>query len=297
MSKKGRSRVQEISFSGRVFTGLGEGAAFTTLDWARAQFRSLLGIDPYPGTLNLLLERPADRRAWARLRAKPGKLVAAPDPTWCNARCYPVRIGDRFPGAIVLPLLPGYPQTQVEVIAALPLRERLGAHDGDRISLAASRPLAVAAAIFDADGTLVDGRGKHQLLPGVREAVEQLRERGILLGIATELAREALEPLHAADLMGSFSAVVTAAKASPAGSESGNLSACAATLGVRLEQAASVTAAPMRVLISRAAGMPTVAILRRMGDSARLAAEGPDWVVSSIARLPEILGGGEAETL
>ncbi|MBI4772500.1 MAG: CTP-dependent riboflavin kinase [Chloroflexi bacterium] len=133
--------------SGALVTGRGEGAAFTQLDWAREQFRDRLGIDPYPGTLNLLLEAPADLARWAALRAEPGIPITPPDPGWCLARCYPVRIAGRLPAAIVLPEVPGYPPAQVELIAALPLRETLGLRDGDRVALQVSRPLRVSRSL------------------------------------------------------------------------------------------------------------------------------------------------------
>ena len=45
---------------GIIVSGRGEGAGFTQLDWVRRQFIEQLGIDPHPGTLNLILDAPAD---------------------------------------------------------------------------------------------------------------------------------------------------------------------------------------------------------------------------------------------
>lgn len=142
--------------TGRVVTGLGQGAAFTQVEWAKNQFITQLGIDPYPGTLNLILDSFTDLATWAKLKTNSGRLVTPPNTGWCNARCYPVRINNHLPGAIVLPEVPGYPETQVEVIAALSLRETLALTDGDRLSLTLTQPLPVRAVIFDVDGTLVD---------------------------------------------------------------------------------------------------------------------------------------------
>src|SRR3972149_8783674 len=107
--------------SGRVVSGKAEGAAFTQLDWAREQFIAEVGIDPYPGTLNLELDALAERARWAILKSSPGRAVLPPDPRWCRSRCYPVRLAGRLPGAVIFPEVPNYPPAQVEIIAALPL--------------------------------------------------------------------------------------------------------------------------------------------------------------------------------
>ena len=42
-----------IAIKGRITEGLKEASFFTCLPWVREQFITKLGIDPYPGTLNL----------------------------------------------------------------------------------------------------------------------------------------------------------------------------------------------------------------------------------------------------
>src|SRR5687768_14722780 len=111
--------MAKLTLLGQVVTGLGQGAGFTQLDWVREQFMSRLGIDPHPGTLNLSLGKPADLALWAELKAHADTFIIPPDPIWCQARGYPVRIASRLPGAIIVPEVPGYPEAQVEIIAAL----------------------------------------------------------------------------------------------------------------------------------------------------------------------------------
>ena len=54
------------------------------------------------------------------------------------------------------PEVESYPSTQVEIIAAIPLREHLGVVDDDPVQLQLSYPISAKAVIFDVDGTLVD---------------------------------------------------------------------------------------------------------------------------------------------
>lgn len=123
---------------GRVVSGQKEGADFTQLDWVRTQFKNRLGIDPYPGTLNLRLDEPAELEKWRQVKARGGVVIEPATPQFCQARGFPVLVqrddtppesGQR--AAIILPDVPGYPDAQVELIAPVHLRKSLELEDGD----------------------------------------------------------------------------------------------------------------------------------------------------------------------
>lgn len=122
---------------GRLATGIGHGKHFTRLDWARAQFMDKLGIDPFPGTINVIIDDPDALPVWVRLKRTDGVHIDNPNngPHDCDARGYPVLIDGRIDGAIVFPEVDGYPPAQVEVIAAVGIREALGIEDGDQVRL------------------------------------------------------------------------------------------------------------------------------------------------------------------
>lgn len=122
---------------GRLATGIGQGKHFTRLGWARQQFMERLGIDPFPGTINVIVEAPAAMAVWQRLTAGPGVHIDNPNdgPHDCDARGYLVSINGRIDGAIVLPEVAGYPPGQIEIIAAEEVRAALGLADGDEVRL------------------------------------------------------------------------------------------------------------------------------------------------------------------
>lgn len=120
--------------TGRVVTGLGQGAQLTQLEWARAQFVDKLGIDPFPGTLNVMVDA-SDASAWEQWKNAPGITIVPPNADWCNARAYPIRVAGRVNGAIILPEVAGYSPTQIEIIANVSLRETLQLNDGDALAL------------------------------------------------------------------------------------------------------------------------------------------------------------------
>jgi phosphoglycolate phosphatase len=122
-----------LSFTGQVATGKGEAVGFTSAPWARAAFVDLVGIDPFPGTLNLIVMGGDDQAAWARLRASGGRLMTPPDPSWCAGRLFTVLLADRVEGAIIVPEVADYAGDQVEIIAAVNLRATLGVGDGDPV--------------------------------------------------------------------------------------------------------------------------------------------------------------------
>ena len=135
------NKSERALISGRVTTGIGEGARFTQLPWIRKAFVALLDIDPFPGTLNLKIEETDVMRQWHELKARSGSvLLPPPDTEFCRARCYPVLVEGRLRAAIVCPEVRDYPKDQIELIAAVSIRKTLSLKDGDRLSLEVDEP-------------------------------------------------------------------------------------------------------------------------------------------------------------
>lgn len=140
---------------GHLKTGEGAASGFTQVPWVVEQLEEQLGITPYPGTLNLVLDS-ASAAAWDSLRNEEGFILEPPQREFCNSRCYPIHVEGRIPAAVLIPEVEGYPEDKIEVIAALPLREELGLCEGQLVTLQPWQPPAIEAVIFDVDGTLVD---------------------------------------------------------------------------------------------------------------------------------------------
>ena len=126
---------------GRLATGIGQGEHFTRLDWARAQFIGRLGIDPYPGTVNMIVDDPNSMPVWVRIKRTPGIRIDNPGdgPHDCDARSYPVTVAGSIEGAIVVPEVDNYPSAQVEIIAYISVRAALGIEDGDPVQIVLKR--------------------------------------------------------------------------------------------------------------------------------------------------------------
>lgn len=149
------------TITGHLADGMGQAKNLTQIDWVRRQLVDLVGIDPYPGTLNLDLRDDANQELWRDWCNMPGEIIEPAESAFCRARCFPVRIEGRVPAAVLLPESPGYPADRMELVAALPLRTHLSLGADARITVDLSQPLAAEAILFDIDGTLVDSVGAY----------------------------------------------------------------------------------------------------------------------------------------
>jgi riboflavin kinase, archaea type len=141
-----------LTIEGVLRDGLQVAAQFTELPWVREQFQRKLGLDIWPGTVNLQVQDPAGLTALARLRAGPdapdpvpGAIPIEPPsaspstgeatgPAYCVGYCYHARLGP-IPAAIVVPHVPDYPPDKLELVAPVRVRDALGLNPGDRVTV------------------------------------------------------------------------------------------------------------------------------------------------------------------
>jgi HAD superfamily hydrolase (TIGR01509 family) len=348
-------------FQGRVVTGLGQGAGFTALPWARHQFKAGLGFAPFPGTLNLGLDRPADRLTWALVRGAGGIRIRPTVAGACAARCFPVVVS--VPGragvtsALVLPEVPAYPSEQVEVIAPIGLRDQLGLPDGALVTVRSAVAPRLQAVLFDVDGTLVNSIAGYQLaaqraaepfgfevttravsralnfgepfwplvipeerhgdevlisrlreatlrhwpavleesvpvFPGIPALLEQLRDRGLRLGICTASSGESFQPLERAGLLGLFDVVVTANDVERRKPDPEGILLCMQRMGLQAADVAYVGDTVADIQASHAAGLYSVGVLTGAGDASLLAAAGAHRLAADPGQLAGFLLGG-----
>jgi riboflavin kinase, archaea type len=124
-----------IILFGSVTEGLRESSFFMDLPWVKAQFLSQLGFAPYPGTFNVEIREGDSLARWREAKKRTGIPIVPGREGFCAARCYPVTIQDKIQGAIVLPEVPGYPDSKLEIIAPRHIRAALGVQDEDRVKV------------------------------------------------------------------------------------------------------------------------------------------------------------------
>jgi riboflavin kinase len=129
------AKAARLKLTGAVFTDLGRASSFMEISWVAASLEQALGFRPYPGTLNMKLDTVDAVNAWRAAQNTEGILINAPDESFCNARCFRVRIEGNWPGAVILPAVDGYPADKLEVIAPVRLKDALEIQDGARVSI------------------------------------------------------------------------------------------------------------------------------------------------------------------
>ena len=143
--------------TGRIVSGVKQGAFFTQLDWVQEQCLQKLGFKPFPGTLNLEISYD-DLVKIEALHAQDGIELVPPDSNYCSGIVIPVTI-EGTAGAMVAPAgdVRVHSENIIEIISPLGLKDALGVGDGDWITLTLeNHKLAVDAVMFDLDGTLID---------------------------------------------------------------------------------------------------------------------------------------------
>jgi riboflavin kinase len=127
-----------LTLEGILFTGLGEGAYYVTVEDYRKQFMEKLGFDPYPGTLNLKLTTEYDVKTMSELEAYPAieiKGFKDESRSFGSVKCYPAIINNRVKGAVIYSLRSHYNASVLEVIAPTFLRARLKLKDGNKVKV------------------------------------------------------------------------------------------------------------------------------------------------------------------
>ncbi|MEM1508360.1 MAG: DUF120 domain-containing protein [Thermofilaceae archaeon] len=125
--------VRRLILNGKVFSGLGEGELYTSLDEYKDWFRRLLGFEPYPGTLNLRLDPESITKrklleSYDCLRIPP---ISREDRNFCGAKVFRAIINRSIEAGIVIPDKTVYGPDVLELVSKVCLREMLALKDGD----------------------------------------------------------------------------------------------------------------------------------------------------------------------
>lgn len=143
LARGGRQVAARVAIEGVLREGLGVARQFTALPWVREQFARKLGLDLYPGTVNLQVADPAGQALLRQLRTGravdpasglvlAGVAIEPPEPGYCVGWAYRARLGG-LPAAAIVPRVADYPPDKLELVAAVRVRDALGLAPGDRV--------------------------------------------------------------------------------------------------------------------------------------------------------------------
>lgn len=124
---------QRLSLRGTVKDGLGEGRFYMSQKGYTQQFQSILGFVPYPGTLNIAVDK---HTAATFLATKQQFSIAGfqtKERSFGGLKCYPVLINTKIVSAVIVPDRTVHTLDTVEVIAPVYLREELKLQNGKEV--------------------------------------------------------------------------------------------------------------------------------------------------------------------
>jgi riboflavin kinase len=124
-----------VLIKGTLVEGMKESGYFMSIPWVREQFIEKLGIDPYPATLNLEVKNAQDLDKLKEVKSRAGIEILPMDAGFCLAKCFHVLVCGTVKGAIVLPLVEGYPESKLEIIASERLMDLLSLQVGDIVPI------------------------------------------------------------------------------------------------------------------------------------------------------------------
>ena len=121
--------------TGKIVSGIKQGAFFTQLDWVQEQCLEKLGFKPFPGTLNMELANE-NMAVIEAMQAQEGIELVPPDSTFCSGFVFPVTV-EGISGAIVAPAadVRVHAKNIIEIISPIGLKDALAVEDGDWVTL------------------------------------------------------------------------------------------------------------------------------------------------------------------
>lgn len=127
---------EELMLEGELVSGFGEGEYYVTKEGYRRQFIEKLGFNPYPGTLDLKLNKGSLRaREW--LEIEDGILIegfSTEKRSFGKVKCFKARIGEDE-AAIVLPYRTHHEDDILEIISPIKIKDKYDLEKGDELEV------------------------------------------------------------------------------------------------------------------------------------------------------------------
>ena len=130
-----------IDVDGKLVTGMGEGKYYMSLKGYTKQFSKKIGYIPFPGTLNIKLEKKEQIESLRQLTNLEGiKIDGFSDGkrTYGWVKCFSCRINDKIDAEIILLERTHHDLSTIEIISKSEIRKKLGLKNGANVAIRVS---------------------------------------------------------------------------------------------------------------------------------------------------------------
>ncbi|CDI06023.1 DUF120 domain-containing protein [Candidatus Nitrosotenuis uzonensis] len=132
------SSPSEIEIGGILVSGMGEGAYYMSLKGYTKQFKTKIGYVPFPGTLNIKIEKKEHIESLRQVNNMPGKQIdgfSDGKRTYGWVRCYSCTLNGKIPCNLIFLERTHHDLSVAELISEFDIRKKTGLKNGDRITI------------------------------------------------------------------------------------------------------------------------------------------------------------------
>lgn len=132
------SGPSKIIIDGILTAGMGEGAYYMSLKGYTRQFKTKIGYVPFPGTLNVKIDKKEYIESLRQLGNMPGiKIDGFSDGkrTFGWVRCYPCTLNGKITCHVILLERTHHDLSVIELISAVEIRKKTGLKNGVRVRI------------------------------------------------------------------------------------------------------------------------------------------------------------------
>ena len=127
-----------INISGKLQSGMGEGKYYMSLKGYTKQFSQKIGYVPFPGTLNVKVDKKEQIESLRQLANIPGNLISGFSDgkrTYGWVKCFACKVNDKIDAQIILLERTHHDLSTIELISKFEIRKKLGLENGSTMSI------------------------------------------------------------------------------------------------------------------------------------------------------------------
>lgn len=127
-----------VELNGKLMSGMGEGAYYMSLKGYTKQFKSKIGYIPFPGTLNVKLDKKIHQEAIKQFESLDGIMIKSFSDgkrTYGWVKCFPAKLNHSLDCQLIVLERTHHDDSIVELISEKCLRESGRLKDGSKVTI------------------------------------------------------------------------------------------------------------------------------------------------------------------